>query len=303
MEAGRHVGARHAEARDWDARDYAAHSSAQQEWARELIDKLCLRGDEDVLDIGCGDGRATALIAERLPEGSVLGIDNSASMIALAEEQFPPPALSASMPAPSASVEQPSASPDGPSTARSAYSNLCFRRMDAARLELPRGFDVAFSNAALHWVDDHEAMLRGVRACLRPGGRLLFQMGGRGNAAEVRAVVDALVAHPRWCDPFRGYSSPYHFCGPDEYEAWLPLAGFRMTRVELVDKDMQHADAEAFRGWLRTTWFPYTDRLPVERRGDFLGDLTSAYLAACPPDAEGVIHVRMVRLEVEAEVA
>jgi trans-aconitate 2-methyltransferase len=272
----RHAEARHAEVRDWDARDYAAHSSAQQEWARELIDKLRLRGDEDVLDIGCGDGRATALIAERLPEGSVLGIDNSASMIALAEEQFSSP---------------------------SAHFNLRFRRMDAARLELPRSYDVAFSNAALHWVEEHEAMLRGVHACLRPCGRLLFQMGGRGNAAEVRAVVDELVASPRWRDSFRGFSSPYHFRGPNEYEAWLPLAGFCVTRAELVDKDMQHADDEAFRGWLRTTWFPYTDRLAVEHRGDFLEELATAYLAALPADEMGVIHVHMVRLEVEAEVA
>jgi trans-aconitate methyltransferase len=273
---------------DWDARDYAAHSSAQLGWARELIDKLRLRGDEDLLDIGCGDGRATALMAERLPRGSVLGVDNSASMIALAEEQFPPP--------PSASTPAPSALP-------SAHSNLRFRRMDAARLELPRAFDVAFSNAALHWVRDHEAMLRGVRACLRPGGRLLFQMGGRGNAAEVRAVVDELIARPRWRDSLRGFSSPYRFCGPDDYEAWLPPAGLRLVRAELVDKDMRHADPEALRGWLRTTWFPYTDRLPVERRGDFLDELAASYLAALPADDLGVIHVRMVRLEVEAEVA
>ncbi|HZL65322.1 MAG TPA: methyltransferase domain-containing protein [Thermoleophilia bacterium] len=122
----------------WDARDYAAHSCAQLGWARELIEKLRLRGDEDVLDIGCGDGRATALIAERLPRGSVLGVGNSASMIALAEEQFPPPASSALTPAPSASAARPSASAKrpsalaaGPSSSRSSYSHLSFRRMDA----------------------------------------------------------------------------------------------------------------------------------------------------------------------------
>ncbi len=258
---------------DWDARDYAAHSSAQQAWARELIDKLRLRGDEDVLDIGCGDGRATALIAERLPEGSVLGVDKSASMIALAVEQFPPHAV----------------------------ADLRFRQMDAARLELPRAFDVAFSNAALHWLEDHEAVLRGVHACLRPGGRLLFQMGGRGNAAEVRAVVEALVARPRWRDCFAGFAWPYHFYSPADYEAWLPRAGFRVTRAELVAKDMVFAGPAAFRGWLRTTWFPFTDRLPEERRDAFLDELAADYAAVCPPKDDGEIHVRMVRLEVEAQ--
>ena len=128
-------------------------------------------------------------------------------------------------------------------------------------------------------------------------------MGGRGNAAEVRAVVDALIARPRWRDSFRGFSSPYHFYGPDEYEAWLPRAGFRATRAELVDKDMRHADDEAFRGWLRTTWFPYMDRLPAYLREAFLDELARAYLAAHPADERGLIHVRMVRLEVEAGLA
>ncbi|MCX6373956.1 MAG: methyltransferase domain-containing protein [Actinobacteria bacterium] len=260
---------------DWDARDYVAHSAAQQEWARELIAKLHLCGDEAVLDIGCGDGRATALIAERLPHGSVLGVDKSASMIALAAEQFQ----------------------------RAAHPNLTFRQMDATRLKLPRAFDVAFSTAALHWVDDHEAMLRGVRGCLRPGGRLLFQMGGRGNIAEALAVVDEVVARPRWRGSFDGFIPPYHFHGPREYEEWLPRAGFCVARAELVPKDMQHADREAFLGWLRTTWFPYSDRLPVGLRGAFLDDVAAAYTAARPPDDDGVYHVRMVRLEVEATAA
>jgi trans-aconitate methyltransferase len=259
---------------DLDARDYVAHSSAQQEWARELIAKLRLRGDEDVLDIGCGDGRATALIAERLPQGSVLGVDKSANMIALAAEQFP----------------------------RAAHPHLTFRRMDAIRLDLPHAFDVAFSTAALHWMDDHEAMLRGVRSCLRPGGRLLFQMGGRGNIVEALAVVDGVIARSRWRGFFDGFIPPYHFYSPEEYEEWLPCAGFCVARAELIPKDMRHAHHQAFLGWLRTTWFPYTDRLPAELRDAFLGDVASAYAAAHPPDAEGAIRVRMVRLEVEARV-
>jgi trans-aconitate 2-methyltransferase len=260
---------------DWDAQDYVAHSAAQQEWARELIAKLRLRGDEAVLDIGCGDGRATAMIAERLPEGSVLGVDKSASMIALAGEQFPP----------------------------GGHPNMSFRQMDATRLELPPAFDVAFSTAALHWVDDHEAVLGGVRRSLRPGGRLLFQMGGRGNLAEAWAVGEDVIARPRWRGYFADFPSPYHFHTPEDYEVWLPRAGFRVARAHLFTKDMPHAGRGAFLGWLRTTWFSYTDRLPAELRGAFCDEVADAYTSARPPDAEGVIHVKMMRLEVEAEVA
>src|SRR5665647_3189454 len=111
------------------------------------------------------------------------------------------------------------------------HPNLSFRRMDATRLELPRAFDVAFSTAALHWVDDHEAVLGGVRRSLRPGGRLLFQMGGRGNVAEAWAVVDEVVARPRWRGYFAGFAPPYHFHNPEDYEAWLPRARFRVARA------------------------------------------------------------------------
>ena len=260
---------------DWDAEDYVAHSAAQQIWARELIEKLHLRGDEAVLDIGCGDGRATAMIAERLPEGSVLGVDRSPNMIAMAQAQFP----------------------------LGDHPNLRFRQMDARHIELPPAFDVAFSTAALHWVDDHEAVLGGVRRSLKPAGRLLFQMGGRGNLAAACEVGEEIVARPRWRGYFTGFSSPYHFYTPEDYEVLLPQAGLRVTRVEFFAKDMPHVGRGAFLGWLRTTWIAYTERLPAELRDAFCDDVADAYAAVRLPDAEGVIHVKMMRLEVEAEVA
>jgi trans-aconitate methyltransferase len=102
---------------------------------------------------------------------------------------------------------------------------------------------------------------------------------------------------------FACFASPYHFPSPEDYETWLLRANFRLRRAELIPKVMLHAGREAFFGWLRTTWFPYTDRLPAERAGAFLGDVVDAYTAVHPPDSNGVINLRMVRLEVEAEVA
>lgn len=134
----------------WNARDYAQHSSAQLQWDEELIPTLGLQGHESLLDLGCRDGRITALIAARLDRGSALGIDLSADMNQLANAQFPP----------------------------ATYANLSFLQMDVSRIELEQRFDIAFSNAALHWVADHRAVLRGVRACLHSESRVLFQMGG-----------------------------------------------------------------------------------------------------------------------------
>ena len=260
------------EPHDWDAEDYLAHSTSQQEWARELVAKLSLRGDERLLDIGCGDGRTAALIADRLRAGSVLGIDASPGMIRLAARQFPP----------------------------RRHPNLAFRQMDARHIELPFEFDVAFSTAALHWIDDHEAVLRGVRVCLKPGGRLLLQMGGRGNVADALDVVGDIIARPAWAPYFDDFVATYYFYGPEDYETWLPRAGFCLLRAELIPKDMRHPGSEGFMGWLRTTWFTYTQRLPEEMRGAFLREVMTDYLSRYPLDEDGVAHVGVVRLEVEA---
>src|SRR5258706_9467912 len=150
-------------AHQWDAADYAAHSAQQQRWARELIAKLALRGDERVLDIGSGDGKVTAELAAALPHGQVIGIDNAADMIRHASAQF------------------------------GDVPNLSFIQMDAASLALAEQFDLVFSNAALHWIYDHRPVLRGIAGALRPGGRLLAQMGGKGNGDAVLTTLDRIA--------------------------------------------------------------------------------------------------------------
>ncbi len=257
----------------WNAQDYARNSSAQAKWALELIEKLPLRGDETLLDIGCGDGKITAVLAERLPRGRAVGIDASAAMVTLAQERFP-------------TTETP---------------NLSFRAMDATVLDLPERFDAVFSNATLHWIADHRAVLRGLSRCLNPSARILFQMGGRGNTLGIEAAFRSRMEDPRWQEYFIGFQKPHHYYGPEEYQQWLPEAGFRPRRVELIPKDMQHEDPDGLKGWLRTTWFPYTNRVPETQRDAFLSEVLDAYLVVNPLDEQGKTHVAMVRLEVEAE--
>lgn len=257
---------------NWNAEDYARNSSAQFAWALELIEKLALQGNESVLDIGCGDGKVTAYLAHILDKGRVLGIDAAAEMVERAALHFPP----------------------------ERYPNLSFARMDAAQIVLSERFDWAFSSAALHWVADHKAVLRSTHSCLKPEGRILFQMGGRGNAKEVSRIVQEVTGRPQWQRYFDGFTFPYHFYGPEDYEQWLAQSGFCPRRVELIPKDMQHQGRQGLKGWLRTTWFPYTDRFPVGLRDVFLDQVVELYTALYPLDAQGNTHVNMVRLEVEA---
>nr|WP_214019666.1 methyltransferase domain-containing protein [Methanoculleus sp.] len=270
----------------WNPDDYRQHSSAQANWARELIAKLGLSGDERVLDLGCGEGKVTAEIAACLPAGSVLGLDLSREMIAFARSRYP--------------SEQ--------------YRNLRFVEGDMLGLPFDREFDVVFSNAALHWVRDHGRVFSGIARALRPGGRVLLQMGGRGNAAPVLAIADEMLAEEPWRELFDGPPSHYAFYGPEEERERLAAAGLTPVRAELIGKDMAF-DKATFRrngarapevrgldglmGWVRTTWHLYLDRLPEEARPAFVAEVASRYVGRYP-SPDGRIHVPMVRLEVEA---
>jgi trans-aconitate 2-methyltransferase len=257
----------------WDAEDYRESSSQQKKWGRELLSKLRLEGHESILDIGCGDGKLAAEMTELLPAGRVLGIDSSPEMIDLARTTFPP----------------------------ADYPNLSWEVKDARELDYNGEFDIVFSNAVLHWVPDHAPVLRGVKEALKPGGRLLFQMGGAGNAADVVEAMAVLLGREEWGVYFHDFSLPYRFCGPGEYEDWLREAGLAPIRAELVPKDMTHEGPEGLAAWIRTTWLPFTQRIPEELREDFIAELVGGFIALHPPDDTGLVHVRAIRLEVEAE--
>jgi len=253
----------------WDASDYAKHSNAQQKWAKELISRINLRGSESLLDIGCGDGKITAEIASCLKAGTVVGIDNSAEMISLAKEKFP----------------------------NSTHPNLSFLKQDARELSFCQEFDVIFSNAVLHWVLDHRPVLKGIYRSLKKSGRVVIQMGGKGNASQVIEAVNEIMKKDEWKRYFINFSFPYGFYSPEEYEPLLQNAGFIIASLELKKKSMIHENEEKFKGWFRTTWLPYIHCIPIELREKFISSITEKYLQINPPDQEGKINTGMKRLE------
>ena len=268
----------------------------QQTWARELIAKLNLRGDENILDVGCGDGKVTAELARAVPRGSVVGIDASAEMVGFARKTFPAPEISNLKFEIADARQLGSCDASSQPRRRRAHQGSGDKGVAATGL-----FDLVFSNAALHWVDDHEAILRGAAAVLKPGGRLVISCGGKGNAHEVFLALRPEMRLRRWRDFFRRMPMPYFFYTPGDYEKWLPKFGFKIQKVQLAPKDATYAGAEGFATWLRTTWIPYVQRVPENLRAEFIAAVTQRYVAKHPPDAEGKVHVRMVRLEIEAQ--
>ena len=256
----------------WNAADYAANSIVQQTWARELIANLKLRGDERILDVGCGDGKITMELARAVPHGAVVGLDASAEMIRFARKTFP----------------------------AAKFSNLKFQVADAREFRFAAPFDLLFSNAALHWVDDHQTFLRCAASALNPGGRLIVSCGGKGNAHDVFLALRPEMRLARWRHFFRKMPMPYFFHAPEDYLKWLPRLGLQIRIVKLAPKDATYANADGLAAWLRPTWLPFTQRVPENLREEFIAAVTSRYLGKHPPDAAGRVRVRMVRLEIDA---
>ncbi|MDD1757929.1 MAG: class I SAM-dependent methyltransferase [Methanotrichaceae archaeon] len=160
--------------------------SAQYIWAMALISELHFQGDEQVLDIGCGNGKITSKIASLVPAGMVLGIDLSQDMINFAKSTY----------------------------TQKCCQNLSFEHGDARYLDFSEEFDLIVSFACLHWVRDHLTVLERVRRSLKPGGRLLFQCGGKGNAADILKATEDLTRSNRYIGYFQGFDFPYYFYEP-----------------------------------------------------------------------------------------
>ncbi len=255
-----------------NAEEYSELSSSQLESAKELVTKLELKGTESLIDIGCGDGKMTAVLASYLPHGKVVGVDSSDEMVALARKNFP----------------------------HCHYPNLTFLRMDARELTFRQQFDIAFSSAVLHWIIDHQTVLAGVSECLDKNGRLLFQMAGKGNAQDILAVVQELISEDDSAPYFKNFTFPYGFYGPEEYKEWLRQAGLKPERVELCPKIMKLQGKEVLAKWIRTVWRPFTERVPPSLRDTFINEIAERYLAAYPADSTGSVQVKMIGLEVQA---
>jgi trans-aconitate 2-methyltransferase len=222
--------------RDWDAGTYHRVSVPHEEWARSVLDRLPLRGDETVLDAGCGSGRVTGLLIERLPEGRVLAVDGSPSMVEKVRE-----------------------------TLRPGDEALV---SDLTELELDHQVDDVFSSAVFHWVLDHDLLFRRLAAVLRPGGAIAAQCGGAGNIDRLRKISDEVAAGEPFASYFEGFDEPWNYAGAEETEARLDAAGFVDVRCWLQPWTIEPPEPAEF---LRTVCLgPHMDRLPEELRAPFI---------------------------------
>jgi trans-aconitate 2-methyltransferase len=222
--------------RDWDAEAYDRLSRPQVEMALQVLDRLPLRGDEAVLDAGCGSGRVTRLLVERVPRGRVVAVDAAPSMVKLARQALP--------------------------------TEVDVLHADLAALTLAEHVDVVFSSAVFHWVPDHDGLFKSLFAALRPGGRLVAQCGGAGNVRRFHAAAREVAQRAPFADHFDGWVGDWNFATPEQTRARIERAGFVDANCWLEPHPVVPTHTVEY---LRTVCLGHhIQQLPEELRDDYV---------------------------------
>jgi ubiquinone/menaquinone biosynthesis C-methylase UbiE len=250
---------------NWDAAQYGRVGAFVRELAGGVVEWLAPQPGERILDLGCGDGKLTAQLAA---SGAVLtGVDASAEMVAAARAR--------GIDAIEASAE----------------------RLPCPNASFAAGFDAVFSNAALHWVRDQDAMLAEVHRVLKRGGRFVAEMGGHGNIASIRVALMAVLARHGRAGAEDGVN---YYPTPESYRRRMERHGFTVERIELIPRPTPLAEG-GMAAWLRTFRRGVLESLPPELR-DTVVDETVALLEPALRDEDGNWVADYVRLRFVARV-
>jgi trans-aconitate 2-methyltransferase len=222
--------------RDWDADSYERVSAPLEAMGREVLDRLDLRGDERVLDAGCGTGRVTAALLERLPRGEVVAVDGSPAM-----------------------VEQARARLGGAADVRVA---------DLVELELERPVDAILSTATFHWIADHDRLFARLLSLLVPCGRLAVQCGGAGNIAALKAAAERVGEREPFAPALAGWPGPWNFAAAGETAKRLRRLGWIDVWTWSHDVRVEPDDPREYLGTVALG--SHAERLPPELREPFV---------------------------------
>jgi trans-aconitate 2-methyltransferase len=228
--------------REWDAATYQRISVPHEEWAGAVVERLPLRGEETVLDAGCGTGRLTRMLVERLPAGKVIAVDGSAAMVQKAREVLRP-------------------------------QDEAFVA-DLAALALDQPVDAIASSAVFHWVPDHDELFHRLRAALVPGGRLVAQCGGAGNIDSFRRAGKEVSERSPYAPHFEDFGDLWFYADAEETEGRLRAAGFGEVRCWLEPWQVTPPEPVEFTRTIMLSG--HIDRLPAELQDRFVADVIAA---------------------------
>lgn len=232
---------------EFNGEKYEKASKHQKEWGTRLISQLQLNGDESILDLGCGDGALTKQLSLLVPNGCVLGIDASTGMIQTAKKH--------------------------------TTSNLDFVCMDIDQIDFHNKFDVIYSNAALHWVKNHERLLKNTLAALKPKGVIMWNFAGDGTCSNFFEVIRQLMSDSKYAGFFQDFQWPWYMPSKPEYDRLVNLTGFSKASVTEEKADRSFSNADEMIKWLdQPTLVPFIQRIPDDTKETFRSEAIEAML-------------------------
>ena len=227
-------------ARDWDARTYDRVADPMTRWGLDTLERLALIGDERVMDAGCGTGRVTEQLAERLPNGHVIALDGSPAMV------------------------------DGARQRLARFGDrIEYVVADLGEpLPIEGEVDAVLSTATFHWVADHDALFRNLAAVTRTGGSLIAQCGGSGNIGRIKRAAASVGD---------GWLGPAHYETPEATEQRLEAAGYVDIDCWLTEEPTRFEPGEPFESYLRAVALgPQVERLPESERAAYVHAVAEA---------------------------
>jgi trans-aconitate methyltransferase len=237
----------------WHPDSYSKHARFVSDLGEPLLHLLDPRPGEWIVDLGCGDGALTERIAAA--GSSVFGVDSSFALLQVARQR-----------------------------------GLNVSRMDGQCLALRSRFDAVFSNAALHWMKQAEAVIEGITRCLKPGGRFVGEFGGKGNVENIRNALHSGL-RGRNVDPWT--VDPWYYPAAEDYAALLKTFAFRVDRIELIPRPTPLPGDIA--DWLGVFAQPFTRAIAERERKNFIEEVR-ATLESELRKADGTWYADYVRL-------
>jgi trans-aconitate methyltransferase len=214
---------------DWDATTYDRISDAQESWGQEIIKYRKWKGNEIVLDAGCGSGRTTRILSMKVPQGKVIAVDSDLSMIKVAKENL------------------------------AKFSNIEFIKMDISEIELEEKVDVVFSNATLHWILNHKKVFERLWQILKSEGQLLIQCGGHRDLAKTLSIFNTVSKSKEFYNYFYNnnkgediWKQTWYFAKKEDTEKILQKIGFRSIKVFLEDREAKFTNKEEYFLFIKT---------------------------------------------------
>lgn len=253
----------------WDADTYNKYAFAQYDISIDALSHWPFKGNENVLDIGCGVGSISAVIAKKyVPNGSVLGIDLSEDMINFAKKTH-------------------------------NLKNLKFESMNASDVCYLNEFDLITSFYCIHWIKDQQAFLDNAVKCLKPGGKILFYIMTEIEKYILNEVLYKVITTPKWANHFKDYQIPWYFKTEQEFAQIVKNSGLTLTSIETVGKKIIFKDIDSLTSWVKA--IPFASHLEPNLRKDILKDLMTEYLKLVPMNKDGSIEFILPTLIVTAE--